>query len=97
MIALRNTQEEEEEEEEEEFPCQPSCASCSGGGECRSCGPRLPLLSPDSGECLASCAPGSYRHDDTRCRCEYRCPSGGGRGGGGGGDWGDGGDKRGWE
>ncbi|XP_056274598.1 extracellular matrix protein FRAS1 [Pseudoliparis swirei] len=54
--------------------CQPSCASCSGGGECRSCGPRLPLLSPDSGECLASCAPGSYRHDDTRCRwCHESC------------------------
>ncbi|KAM4616687.1 extracellular matrix organizing protein FRAS1 [Polymixia lowei] len=55
--------------------CQPSCASCSSGWECQSCGGSLlPLLSPDGERCLASCPSGSYQHDHTHCRrCHESC------------------------
>lgn len=52
--------------------CQSSCATCSSSLDCQSCGSQLPLLSADSGQCLASCPAGSYQHDHTHCRREYR-------------------------
>lgn len=52
--------------------CQSSCATCSSSLDCQSCGSQLPLLSADSGQCLASCPTGSYQHDHTHCRREYR-------------------------
>lgn len=51
--------------------CQSSCATCSSRLACQSCGPRQPLLGPDSSRCLASCPPGSYQADHTHCRREY--------------------------
>ncbi|KAM7415601.1 hypothetical protein PAMA_017903 [Pampus argenteus] len=54
--------------------CHSSCATCSSRWDCQSCGSQLPLLSADSGRCLASCPPGSYQHDYTRCRrCHESC------------------------
>ncbi|KAK2838085.1 hypothetical protein Q5P01_015297 [Channa striata] len=54
--------------------CHSSCATCSSGLECQSCGPQLPLLSADSGQCLATCPPGSYQRDHTHChRCHESC------------------------
>ncbi|GLD61427.1 extracellular matrix protein FRAS1 isoform X1, partial [Lates japonicus] len=54
--------------------CQSSCATCSSRWDCQSCGSQLPLLSADSGQCLASCPPGSYQHDHLRCRyCHESC------------------------
>lgn len=52
--------------------CQSSCATCSSRLDCQSCGSRRPLLGPDSSQCLASCPPGSYQADHTRCRREYQ-------------------------
>ncbi|XP_029366253.1 extracellular matrix organizing protein FRAS1 isoform X2 [Echeneis naucrates] len=54
--------------------CQSSCATCSGRLDCQSCGAQLPLLSPDSGRCLASCPPGSYQNERAHCRyCHESC------------------------
>ncbi|TKS77877.1 Extracellular matrix protein FRAS1 [Collichthys lucidus] len=54
--------------------CQSSCATCSSKLDCLSCGSQLPLLSADSGQCLASCPPGSFQHDHTHCRrCHKSC------------------------
>uniref|UniRef100_UPI0037E879D7 extracellular matrix organizing protein FRAS1 n=1 Tax=Semicossyphus pulcher TaxID=241346 RepID=UPI0037E879D7 len=54
--------------------CPPSCLTCSSRWNCGSCGPRRPLLSPDSTQCLTSCPPGSYRHQHTHCRyCHDSC------------------------
>ncbi|KAM9392081.1 extracellular matrix organizing protein FRAS1 [Pholidichthys leucotaenia] len=54
--------------------CQSSCASCSSSWDCQSCSTQLPLLSADRTKCLASCPPGSYRHDQTHCRkCHESC------------------------
>ncbi|XP_013870055.1 extracellular matrix organizing protein FRAS1 [Austrofundulus limnaeus] len=59
--------------------CQPSCATCSSRLDCLSCGPQLPLLSPDRTRCLAACPPGSYQRDHTHChRCEESCSECGG-------------------
>ncbi|KAM7391087.1 hypothetical protein PAMP_021803 [Pampus punctatissimus] len=56
--------------------CHSSCATCSSRWDCQSCGSQLPLLSADSGRCLASCPPGSYQHDYTRCHpCDSSCAS----------------------
>ncbi|XP_037832589.1 extracellular matrix protein FRAS1 isoform X2 [Kryptolebias marmoratus] len=54
--------------------CPPSCTTCSSRWDCWSCGPHLPLLSPDRSRCLAACPPGSYQHDHTHCRrCDESC------------------------
>ncbi|XP_068615370.1 extracellular matrix organizing protein FRAS1-like, partial [Brachionichthys hirsutus] len=54
--------------------CPSSCAACSGGLGCLSCGSQLPLLSAESSQCLEFCPPGSYQHDQTHCRsCHESC------------------------
>ncbi|KAM7019160.1 LOW QUALITY PROTEIN: extracellular matrix organizing protein FRAS1 [Tautogolabrus adspersus] len=53
--------------------CPPSCVTCTSRGQCETCGPLKPLLSPDS-QCVTSCPPGSYTHRHTHCNyCHESC------------------------
>ena len=54
--------------------CQSTCSTCSSRWDCQSCGSQKPLLSAERDQCLTSCPPGSYQHDQSLCRREYRPP-----------------------